>query len=600
MTPTQIIQRLNSVLVDQSIRNEMLANYFYMYGHSTLYGPNSSVYNAGRNAPKLNIVQSCVDTLVNKISKNQPRATFLTDNGDWGMKKKAEQREKFVYGQFFKSDAYKKGPFVLLQALVYGDGFFKVYNDEKEIKIENVLTLEMVFDDKDALYGKPQQCWQIKYVSKETLQAAYPNHKEDITNVQTTNMPFYMSGVVQTDMVTVVEYWKLPNKKVGKEWKGGFHSIVCGDVELMKEEWDAPFFPFAHIGYVKNLVGFWSKGVTEVIYDQQIEVNRTLKRISDALRLVASPKVLYEYNSKIVQSHFNNDVGAMLGYLGTPPQFIMPQAVGPELFKYLEDTIQRAYAEVGISQLSAASQKPAGLNSGKALREYNDLETERFAALAKNYENMYVDLAELVLWQAKKIQQQYGKYSVLAPDSRGCEIINFKDIDMDQDSYVIQVYPTSMLPKTPAGRLEYVQEMLGAGLITPEEGLELLDFPDTQKITKLKTSELDDILTIIDLMLDTDQYMPPEPYQNLSLGVKYMNKAYLYYKNQKCPEEKLELLIRWMNDAIMMLESQNEQAQEPIMNSQDINVAEADAPIAQDEMEAQMIAEQQVAEQPMI
>ena len=97
MTPTQIIQRLNSVLVDQSIRNEMLSRYFYMYGHSTLYGSSNPIYANTKDTPKLNIVQSCCDTLVNKISKNQPRATFLTDNGDWGMKKKAEQREKFVY-----------------------------------------------------------------------------------------------------------------------------------------------------------------------------------------------------------------------------------------------------------------------------------------------------------------------------------------------------------------------------------------------------------------------------------------------------------------------------------------------------------------------
>lgn len=597
MTPTEITKRLNSILLDQSVRNELMARHFYMYGHSTIYGSINPVFSINKDGMRFNVIQSCCDTLVNKITKNQPRATFLTDNGDWGMRKKAEKREKFVYGQFYKSDVYKNSPFSLLQCLVYGDGFMKVYSQDKDIKVEPVLSLEIVFDDKDALYGKPQQCFQIKYVSKDTLIQHYPDKADDIKNIPTSVTPFYMTGPVQVDMVTVVEYWKLPNKKVSKnKWEGGEHSIICGDVELLKEDWDAPFFPFAHIGYVKNLVGFWHKGVAEVITPHQVEINRTLKRISDSLRLVASPKVLYEYNSKIVQSHFNNDVGAMIGYLGTPPQFISPQAISPELFNHLQYMVQSAYAEVGISQLSAASQKPAGLNSGKALREYNDLETERFAALAKSYETFFIDLAELVLWQAKKVQEKYGRYSVLSPDSKGCEIINFKDIDIDQDAYVIQVYPTSMLPKTPAGRLEYVQEMLAAGLVTPEEGLQLLDFPDTQKITKLKTSELDDILAVVDTMLDTDEYMPPEPFQNLALGVQYMKKAYLHYKNEKCPDYKLELLIRWINDAIMMLESQTEQAQEPIMNSQDINPADADMVANPEEAQAQALAEQAVTE----
>jgi hypothetical protein len=45
--------------------------------------------------------------------------------------------------------------------------------------------------------------------------------------------------------------------------------------------------------------------------------------------------------------------------------------------------------------LSAAAQKPAGLDSGKALREYNDIESDRFMTIGQAYERYYLQLAKL-------------------------------------------------------------------------------------------------------------------------------------------------------------------------------------------------------------
>jgi hypothetical protein len=583
ITAKQVTTKLQAVLLDQSIRQEMLQRHFYMYGHSTLsVGGNNPVFFAGRDGVRMNIVQSCCDTLVNKIAKNQPRPSFLTDNGEWGMRKKAEKREKFVFGQFYKSDAYRKAPSALLQALVFGDGLMKVHSKDKEIVMEPTLTMEVVFDETESLYGKPRQCWQTRYVDKEDLKAMYPDKADEIDKVQTELVPFYLTSSINTNLVMVVEYWRLPDRKIGKnKYEGGAHMICCGEVELMKEDWHRTGFPFARIPYMKNLLGYWSKGVAEVLTPFQIEINRTLRTISQSVKLCGAPKWLYEYGSKINQAHFNNDVGAMIGYSVTPPQYIAPEPVAQEMFHWFSEMVQRAYAEVGLSELTVTSAKPAGLNSGKALREYNDLETERFSALARSYEDFFIDLSELVLLEAKDIQSKHGRYAVLAPNKNGAELINFKDIDMDQDDYVIQTFPTSMLPKSPAGRLEYVQEMLAGGLLTPEEGMSLLDFPDTQKITKLKTSVYNDVLATIDHMLDTDNYLPPEPYQKLDVAIPIMQSAYLYYKNEKCPDEKLDLIIRWINDAIMMTESIQEQA---VMQQEQGDMTSSDLGMPQEPM----------------
>lgn len=547
-----IIKHLKSITSYQNTRQELLMRCFYMYGSSTIKADNDTYMGyLGDSGIRLNVIQSTVDTLVSKLMKNSPRPMFLTDKGDWSNRKKAEKRTDFILGAFAATKTYQATPQALLQALVYGDGFVKVYSHNGELKVEPALTLELFVDENEALYGKPRRMWQVKLVDKNTLIAFYPEKKELIESMKGVQAPFYMNTGSEHQLVPVVEYWKLGYKK-GKKWEGGEHRIIVGDKDLVPPQpWERETFPFAKIGFIRNLVGYYHKGVAETLMMHQVEINKTLKRISDSLRLLASPKVLYDYQSKIVKSHFNNDVGAMIGYLGTPPQFVNPSAVSPELFKYLADMIQMAYNEVGVSTLSVSSQKPAGLNSGKALREYNDLETERFASLAKAWEQMHMDIAELILQECEDMEKAGIKMEFLSNDQKGCEKISFKDVKLD--SYHIQVYPTSMLPKTPAGRLEYVQEMLGAGLLTPEEGLSLLEFPDTAKVAMFKNAKFNDILATIDMMLDSGDYIPPEQYQDLVNGITYMQSAYLYYKKEKCPEEKLDLLLRWINDAMYLV-----------------------------------------------
>src|SRR6478609_3503378 len=44
----------------------------------------------------LNIVQSMVDTVVSKITKNKPRVTFLTDGGEWDQQTRAKKLTQYI------------------------------------------------------------------------------------------------------------------------------------------------------------------------------------------------------------------------------------------------------------------------------------------------------------------------------------------------------------------------------------------------------------------------------------------------------------------------------------------------------------------------
>ena len=43
--------------------------------------------------------------------KNKPKITFLTDRGNWDLKKRAENLDMFIQGQFYKTKLYDTSPF---------------------------------------------------------------------------------------------------------------------------------------------------------------------------------------------------------------------------------------------------------------------------------------------------------------------------------------------------------------------------------------------------------------------------------------------------------------------------------------------------------
>ena len=136
----------------------------------------------------------------------------------------------------------------------------------------------------------------------------------------------------------------------------------------------------------------------------------------------------------------------------------------------------------------------------------------------------------------------------------GMERIKWADIDLDEDEYVIQVKPIGSLPQTPAAKLSSVAEMTQNGLFTPEEAHQLLDFPDLEKSNKLKTAHIDVIDMMIDNILEKQEWTPPEPFMDLEFGIQRFQQAYNLAIIENVPESRLEMLRRWMEKAITIIE----------------------------------------------
>lgn len=227
-----------------------------------------------------------------------------------------------------------------------------------------------------------------------------------------------------------------------------------------------------------------------------------------------------------------------------PPQWVAPGAVPSELYSHLEKTIERAYKRVGISELAAQAMKPAGLNSGEALRAFESAESERYVTLGMAIEDLCVDVATLDLELAEEIKPR-----VRAPRPGGIDVIDWSDLQGLKTDAVMKAFPISSLPTSPAGRLQRAAEMFQTGQISKEDYLRIIDYPDTAGIISLQTASRDAIDWMLDKIVEDGVYESPEPYMDLALAITVAQNRYLRERTQECPEDRLELLRRFMDSA---------------------------------------------------
>ena len=539
---------------EQSYRSSDNLRHARLYGNYDILGLDAYSYTRVETSYNithrvtLNIVQSMIDTVVSKITKNKPRPTFLTSAGDWTLQSKAKKLTKFVDGIFSSTKFYRLASKAFLDACIFGTGAIKVFVEDGQIKAERVFIEELKVDDTEAYYAEPRQMHQVKYIHKDVLKQMFPSKKVEIETYDY-NQDQYPNANTQhkkKEMIRVVESWRLPSHKDATDGK---HVITMGRVDLLDEEYTKCYFPFIFFRWGERPVGFFGQGLAEQLSGLQLEINKILRTIQVSMHLVSVPKLLVEASSKIVSAHLNNKIGGIIKYAGTPPAYQELGRIPTDLFGHLDRLYQRAYEIAGISQLSAQSSKPAGLDSGKALREFNDIETERFLSVARRYENTFIDAANMMIDLAKDIYQHDNSFEVKMKSGKFVETIKWSEVNMDEDKFMMDVFPASALSHTPAGRLQDVQELMQAGFIGKEDALKLLDFPDLEGTMNMLNADTNNLEKIIEKMIEDGEYMPPEPYQNLENAVRKVQQAYLMFRMQGAPENRLELLRQYMEDA---------------------------------------------------
>jgi hypothetical protein len=505
---------------------------------------NDTVQGVLRDRISFNLVSSVVDTLTAKVSKNKPRPLFLTSGGDWEQQRRAKGLTRFCDGVFYEQKAERMMPDAQRDAAVYGDGVVHVYAKNERVAWERVLSVELYVDELEGYYGRPRQLHRVKDVDRQVLIEAYPDKAEIIRGARAAHedsSQFPTTG----DMVQVRESWHLPS---GPDADDGKHVVsVDGALICKPEEWPHDWFPFARLPYAPRLYGYWAQGMAERLQPIQLEINKLLATIQRSMHLAGTFKIALENGSKVVKEHLNNDIGTIITYTGTRPEYVVPPIVQPEIYQHLQSLIKSGYDQEGISQLNSQGEKPAGLNSGRALREFDDINSDRFMVTGQNYEAFALDLARLSIATVKDIVAGSRKgYRVNVPSRGASQVVDWRDVELDEDDYCIKCFPVSALPQDPAGRLQTIQEYAQAGYLSPRQARRLLDFPDLEQVNSLANAMEDHLTAAIERIAYDGEMEAPEPYDDLAMAKELALEAYARGKEQCLPEDRLDLLRAYM------------------------------------------------------
>jgi len=499
--------------------------------------------------PTANVVYSCTDTLVSMISQDRPKPVFLTNNGHYKERKLAKEANAFIQGELFRTKAYDLGALCLRDSCVLGNGFIKVFAKDKKVCLERVLETELLVDFNDAYYNDPRQLIQIKLVDRAVVASIFPKKADIIAGALQGNVDSTPRSTETTsDQFIISEAWHLPSSEGAKD---GRHVIVCSEGIILDEKWEKPKFPFVKFSYNPNMVGFFAQGLAEILMPTQMEIYRCLIVASQALELMGVPRIYIDELSKIVETSFNNRIGTIIKGRGNPPTFINAESNTPEYYQWIQWLISNAYNMSGISSMAAQAKKEPGLNSGEAIREANDLQSARFAALEKRYENIYIDLSYMVIDCAKEIAEEEGSYTTVYPGRDGTREVDFKHIGKLKDTYVIQCMEESGLSNDPAARQAQLSEKLASGEITLQEFRRLSNFPDLEQSDQLAAALEERILHALDQIVEQgdkdydsiapDSFMLDPSDLATTLVVNYIN----LYSTLQLEEEKMQILRNW-------------------------------------------------------
>ena len=426
-----------------------------------------------------NVIRSCIDTLVSKIASQKVRPFFNTVNGSFKDMQVAKQAQDYFDSIYDEQNVNKTVVKAFQDACIFDTGW--IYVDNKEKTISRVLPWQVYVDPREASYNKlTQVAW---------CQEQYP---ASLLPIKTPK---------DLDTVTYWQYWDLNAKK---------HYYYIPELEQFEEEkWEYNAIPFISINYATPVKGTSCQSIVDLLYGIQMEIDALLIKIKDASQLSTPLKYFVPESSSIKVKKLSNRVGEIITYTPSPNQSGSPITTATEPFmdaqwlNLLQQLKQDAYEAVGISQLSATSQKPQGLNSGVALSTMEDIESDRFETQLNTVVRTYVDIARLII-------QIFPEDEDILPPNRLRKSMSWAQIVEARDRMTIQFSAANALSKDPSTKLQQLQALYAAGLIPQERIAQLMDLPDLQLGQVLQNNALNAILTVIDDCIENDVYDVPD------------------------------------------------------------------------------------------
>lgn len=515
----------------------------------SLYGPSARNPTASSYMVSVNLVQRLVDAAQARIAKSKPRAFVLPNKADYRLKSKCRKATKFLDGGFRASHVYSVGDEVFRDAGIYGTGASVLLEEDDQIRNYQVKADELHIDVVDGMYDDPIEIHWAHAWPRTRVIAKWPDAEKEINDARSC-WRGEMGFMGQADMVEVIYSWRLAQGK-----QKGIFTICIATKTLQRDDWSKDYIPVFRFHWRPPTYGPFGTGIAKSVFGHQRAVTDIGRGILKSIRNFAVPRIWVSKQAGVATETISNEISVNT-YSGEKPAFDTPPAASPDIYQYQQWLIDDSWKQEGLSQMSAQGEKPAGLNAAVALRTMQDIETERFAIVGQRWErDYYMALAVAYLDMAcdiyKKKGAKKGAYSVKVPGRGFIESIDWAEIDLKADQYDVAVWPTNILPDSPEGRLQTIQEFTASGFMPKDVIISQTDNPIFYDWVAKETAPREQAEACIASILDDGHYIAPDGIGNLDIVLYEAQAAVLMAQKKDSGVEphKFDLLMRFLNAA---------------------------------------------------
>jgi hypothetical protein len=473
-----------------------------------------------------NLILSVVDTLVAHIGKNRPKAKPQTRGASWRLRKQARLLDKFLYGEFKRLKVHALGKQVFRDSCIFGFGCLYVTMKDDRLHIERVFPDEIIVDQMEVVAcGKPRHIYRRRVLPVEVVASTWGLSEDEVEDLerQAKANDYVEYRSIGKGWVAVVEGWQLA---LGA--RAGTYMAACGDMILDESEWKDERPPFVFCHWAVPPSGFYYAGAVEQAIPYQIRLNEINEVIRDAQDIMGRPRLLVAEGSKINPYELTNVVAKIIKYTGIKPEAVTWPAISAELYNERDRCWGQCRAQFGFNEITSSAAPPPGAryDSAEAFREFNAIQDDRLSDPAQRFEEFYLELAETMVRVVKASDSKPKTVWYSGGKRSRMEVIHWADIDLDEDSYVLQLEATSLYDSTPSAVRDSLEKQLAAGLITPEDYRLELAHPDDSAELTVQAAAAADIRRVIELLED-GEYEDPTSVQDLINGVKTVSLALL-------------------------------------------------------------------------
>ena len=455
-----------------------------------------------------NVIRSCIDTLGSKIASQKVTPFFNTVNGTFREIQVVKAAQQFFDILYDELNVNKTVVQAFVDSCITDRGIIYVNKDNKNI--ERIQPWQFFFDPREYAYGQLTHC----AFKKTDYPASLLTEKTDLQTV------------------TLHEYWSI---------KEHIHATYIEELNKVSfDKWDANILPFAILRWSNPVKASSSTCVVDLLFGIQKQINYLLSQIKDASKSSFGIKYIVPTDSDVKINRLNNSNGEVIEY--TPqmtPNGIMPvQPVTPafmdgQWFTALQQFKQDAYEMVGISQLSAMSQKPSGLNTGVGLQTMEDIESDRFETQLNSVIRVYVDIAKICM-------EVFDPLEEVLPSSIYRGHITWKDITEARNLMSIQFSSLDKISKDPVVKQQIISQWVNSGYISRAHAMQLMEVPDDTRGYSLMNNSLNAVMSVIDDCVEKDIYDVPI-YIDTALLKEEITSTLLSLKAAQNPENEVDI-----------------------------------------------------------